>query len=52
MLSTDKAVNPTNVMRGSKHICEMYCQSLNNEQTTHLGNVLGLNGSVIPIFRE
>lgn len=72
MISTDKAVNPTNVMGCSKRICEIYCQSLNAEimkrdgslkqengelavtqfVTTRFGNVLGSNGSVIPIFKE
>lgn len=77
MISTDKAVNPTNVMGCSKRICEIYCQSLNmaiNDKTavsinpnliskegkepscqfitTRFGNVLGSNGSVIPIFKE
>lgn len=75
MISTDKAVNPTNVMGCSKRICEIYCQSLNKVIadgtlkpsetlgtleprpqtqfiTTRFGNVLGSNGSVIPIFKE
>ena len=64
MISTDKAVNPTNVMGCSKRICEIYCQSLSQAiaegkvqgvtqfVTTRFGNVLGSNGSVIPIFKE
>ena len=65
MVSTDKAVNPTNVMGCSKRICEIYCQSLNKKidkesnkevstqfVTTRFGNVFGSNGSLIPLFEK
>lgn len=56
MVSTDKAVNPTNIMGCTKRLAEIYVQSINNDKTkfvtTRFGNVLGSNGSVIPRFRE
>ena len=56
LVSTDKAVNPSNIMGATKRLCEIYISFFNNSNTkfitTRFGNVIGSNGSVIPIFQN